>query len=115
MLAHRRSMMKIIYRLLAFFMFVIFFGFALKNTDEVVLQLYFNYQTKSPLILMLLAFLIVGAILGVLAMTATVLRYRRELSRLKITLVQQQKEAEAAAQARSQPPLPDSVIEQAGL
>jgi len=108
-------MMKIIYKLLAFFVFVIFFGFALKNTDEVVLQLYFNYQTKSPLILMLLAFLIVGAIFGVLAMTATVLHYRRELSRLKITLAQQQKEAEAAAQVRSQPPLPDSVIEQAGL
>lgn len=108
-------MIKIIYRLLAFFMFVIFFGFALKNTDEVVLHLYFNYQTKSPLILMLLAFLVVGTILGVLAMTATVLHYRRELSRLKITMAQQQQEAEAAAQARSQPPLPDSVIEQAGL
>lgn len=108
-------MMKIIFRLLAFFLFVVFFGFALKNTDEVVLHLYFNYQTKSPLILMLLAFLMVGAILGVLAMMTTVLRYRRELSRLKIAMAQQQKEVEAAAQARSQPPLPDSVIEQAGL
>ena len=108
-------MTKIIFRLLAFFLFVIFFGFALKNTEEVVLHLYFNYQTKSPLILMLLAFLMVGAALGVLAMTATVLRYRRELSRAKSAFVQQQNEAAAAALARSQPPLPDSVIEQAGL
>ena len=98
--------MKIIFRLLAFFLFVIFFGFALKNTDEVVLHLYFNYQTKSPLILMLLAFLILGVVLGVLAMTATVLRYRRELSRAKSALAQQQKEAEAAVLARSKPPLP---------
>lgn len=108
-------MMKIIFRLLAFFLFVIFFGFALKNTDEVVLHLYFNYQTKSPLILLLLAFLIVGAALGVLAMMATLLRYRRELSRAKNALVQQQSAAAAASLARSQPPLPDSVIEQAGL
>jgi uncharacterized integral membrane protein len=108
-------MMKILYRLLAFLLFVVFFGFALKNTDEVVLHLYFNYQTKSPLILMLLAFLLAGAVLGVLAMTTTILRYRRELSRVKSTLAQQQKAVEAAALARSQPPLPDSVIEQAGL
>ena len=107
--------MKIIFRLIAIFLFVIFFGFALKNTEEVVLHLYFNYQTKSPLILMLLAFFIVGAVSGVLAMTTTVLRYRRELSRAKSALAQQQKEAEAAELARSQPPLPDSVIEQAGL
>jgi putative membrane protein len=107
--------MKIIFRLIAFFLFVVFFGFALKNTDEVVLHLFWNAQSKTPLILLLLAFLIAGAIMGVLAMTATVLRCRRELSRHKKLLAKQEKEIEAAELARLQPPLPDTVIDQAGL
>jgi len=107
--------MKIIVRLFALLLFAIFFGFALKNTDEVVLHLFWNAQTKSPLILLLLAFFVAGAVLGVLAMSGTVLRHRRELTRYKKWLADQQKEAEAALLARSQAPAPDSVIDQAGL
>ena len=88
--------MKIIVRLFALLLFVIFFGFALKNTDEVVLHLFWNAQTKSPLILLLLAFFVAGAVLGVLAMSGTVLRHRRELTRYKKWQADQQKEAEAA-------------------
>ena len=107
--------MKIIVRLFAMLLFAIFFGFALKNTDEVILHLFWNAQTKSPLILLLLAFFVAGAVLGVLAMSGTVLRNRRELTRYKKWQADQQKEAEAALLARSQAPAPDSVIDQAGL
>lgn len=103
--------MTILFRLLAILLFLIFFGFALKNTDEVVLHLFWNYQARSPLILMLLAFFVVGAVLGVLAMIPTVLRARRELSRHKKVVAQQQKDAEAAARARIQAPSPDSILD----
>lgn len=107
--------MKIIFRLFALLLFVIFFGFALKNTDEVVLHLYWNAQTKSPLILLLLAFFVVGAAMGVLAMTGTVLRYKRELTNQKKLLERLQKKTDVQAMTKTNPPMPDMVIEQVGL
>lgn len=107
--------MKILFRLFAILLFLVFFGFALKNTDEVVLHFFWGSQARSPLILLLLAFFIAGSVMGVLAMTSTVLRYRRELLRLKKEIDQKKKAAEHAALVRSRPPQPDSVIEQVGL
>ncbi len=107
--------MKILFRLFAILLFLVFFGFALKNTDEVVLHFFWGSQARSPLILLLLAFFVAGSVMGVLAMTSTVLRYRRELLRLKKEIDQKKKAAEQAALVRSQPPQPDSVIEQVGL
>lgn len=104
--------MKIIVRLIAIALFVVFFDFALKNTDEVVLRLFWNAQAKSPLILLLLAFLVLGVVLGVLAMTGTVMRHRRELARLRKESRQQPAEI---APARAQPSAPDVLIEQVGL
>ena len=107
--------MKIIFRLFAIGLFLVFFGFALKNTDEVVLHLFWNTSAKAPLILLLLGFFIAGAVLGVLAMTSTVLRYRQTLTRQKKETEQQRKAAETIARVRAQPPMPDAVMEQPGL
>ena len=107
--------MKIIFRLFAVALFLVFFGFALKNTDEVVLHLFWNATAQAPLILLLLAFFIAGAVLGVLAMTATVFHYRRALMRLKKEAEQQQQAASQRDRVRAQPPLPDAVMEQVGL
>ncbi len=107
--------MKLLVRLIAFALFVVFFGFALKNTDEVVLHFFWNYQARSPLILLLLAFLIFGTVMGVLAMTGTVLRHRRELSRARKELDQLKANAAEQAAARTQAPTPDTLIEQIGL
>lgn len=107
--------MKILVRLIAVALFVVFFGFALKNTDEVVLHLFWNVQATSPLILLLLGFLIGGAVMGVLSMTGTLLRYRRELARCRKELEQYQSEASEVAAARLQPPAPEALIEQVGL
>jgi len=107
--------MKIIFRLFAIGLFLVFFGFALKNTDEIVLHLFWNATAKAPLILMLLTFFIAGAVLGVLAMTGTVLRYRRTMIRQKKENEQQQKAAETLARVRAQPPMPDAVMERIGL
>jgi uncharacterized integral membrane protein len=107
--------MKLLIRLLALILFVVFFDFALKNTDEVVLHFFWGSQTRSPLIILLLTFFIVGVVMGVLAMITTVLRYRRELARYKKEINDQKKEASSAAQVRDQPPPPEHIIEQVGL
>jgi len=52
---------------------------------------------------------------GLLAMTGTVLRDRRALVRQKKENEQQQKAAETLAKVRTQPPMPDIVMEQIGL
>ena len=102
--------MTLLFRIVAAILFVIFFGFALKNTDEVVLRFFLNYEIRSPLVLMLLGFFAAGAVLGVLAMTPTVFRYRRDLSKQKKTIATMQKEIDAQRLARVQPPPPDSII-----
>jgi len=107
--------MKLLFRLIALALFVVFFDFALKNTDEVVLHFFWGTQTRSPIIILLLMFFIGGVVMGVLAMVTTVLGYRRELARYKKEAEEQKKEAVAVAQVRDRPPAPESIIEQVGL
>ena len=102
--------MKILFRIIAAILFVIFFGFALKNTQEAALQFFLGYEIRGPLVLLLLGFFIIGAVLGVLAMIPTVLRYRRDVSKQKKTIVVMQKDSEAQQLARIQPPQPDSIV-----
>jgi hypothetical protein len=53
--------------------------------------------------------------IGVLAMMSTLLRYRRELLALKREAEQQKQSAAEVAKARTQPPAPESLVEQVGL
>ncbi len=107
--------MKLLVRLIAFALFVVFFGFALKNTDEVVLHFFWNSQARTPLILLLLVFLVAGTVMGVLAMLGTVLRHRREAARCRKELEQLKAELAGQEAARHQPPAPDALIEQISL
>ena len=97
--------MKIISTIVGFVVFVLFFGFALKNTQEVDLHFFLNYELRGPLVLLLLGFFVAGASLGVLALTPTVFRHRREAHRQKSTI---QTLTSVAAQPGLQPQ-PDSV------
>lgn len=101
--------MKIISRIVAVILFILFFGFALKNTQEVALQFFWGYEIRGPLVGILLGFFVLGAVLGVLAMTPTVFRHKRDLSKHKKTIVTMQKENEAQQLAKTQPP-PDNII-----
>lgn len=101
--------MKILFRIVAALLFIVFFGFALKNTQEVALLLFLDYEIRGPLVLLLLGFFASGAVLGVLAMTPTVFRYRRELNRLKRSAIAAQQEADAQRAARANPPMPDNI------
>jgi putative membrane protein len=102
--------MKILTRIIAAILFIVFFGFALKNTQEAALRFFFEYEIRGPLVLLLLAFFGAGAVLGVLAMTPTVFRHKRDLARHKKTIDSMVKEGEAQQLARTQPPPPDSVL-----
>lgn len=102
--------MKIITRIIAVLIFIVFFGFALKNTQEVALRFFFNYEMRGPLVLVLLGFFACGAVLGVLAMMPTLFRHRREVARQKKQIAALQKEADAQHLARAYPPQPDSVM-----
>lgn len=97
--------MKFVSSLLGLAMFVLFFGFALKNTQEVDLHVFLNYEIRGPLVLMLLAFFVAGAALAVLAVTPTLIRQRREATRHKNTIAALQ----ANARQGLTQPQPDAV------
>ncbi len=96
--------MKFVSSLVGLIVFILFFGFALKNTQEVDLHFFLNYELRGPLVLMLLAFFIAGAALGILAVTPTVFRHRRERTRHEDTI-----QALQNAQSTTTVPQPDGV------
>ncbi|KQQ46396.1 hypothetical protein ASF61_18570 [Duganella sp. Leaf126] len=98
--------MKFVSTLVGIVLFVLFFGFALKNTQEVDLHLFLHYELRGPLVLMLLGCFVAGAVLGVLALTPTVFRYRRETNKHKVAITTLQ----SAAQRAGAQPQPDSVL-----
>ena len=102
--------MKLVSRVIAVLLFIVFFGFALKNTQEVALRFFLDYEIRGPLVLILLGFFAAGATLGVLALTPTVFRHRRDLSKQKKAIMAMQKENEARQLSNAQPPQPDAVI-----
>jgi uncharacterized integral membrane protein len=64
-------------------LFVVLFGFAVKNDHPVTLRYFFGYEWQSSLVIVLLIFFAAGAVVGVMAMFSNVLRQRREIARLK--------------------------------
>jgi uncharacterized integral membrane protein len=58
-------------------------AFAAKNVDPVTLRFYFDWSLRAPLIVLLFCAFAAGALFGILAMLATVLRQRRDISALK--------------------------------
>lgn len=69
--------------LLRILLFVALLGFAMKNSEIVAVRYLFGYEWQTPLVVALFAFLLLGAILGVLSMLGTIWRLRRELARAK--------------------------------
>jgi uncharacterized integral membrane protein len=97
--------MKFVSTIVGIILFILFFAFALKNTQEVDLHFFLNYELRGPLVLMLLAFFVAGAALGILAVTPTVFRSRRETSQHKDTI----QALQSAAGTGNAQPQPDAV------
>jgi uncharacterized integral membrane protein len=97
--------MKLVTTIVGFILFVLFFGFALKNTQEVDLHLFLKYEVRGPLVLMLLAFFCAGAAFGILALTPTVFRQRRQTTQHRNTI----QALQSAAGTSNAQPQPDAV------
>jgi putative membrane protein len=102
--------MKLVVRIIGLILFVLFFLFALKNTQETELKFLVYEIYRGPLVILLLFFFVGGVAMGILAMTPTFFRQRRDLSRQKKALATIQKESEVQQQLREQPPQPDIVV-----
>jgi lipopolysaccharide assembly protein A len=69
--------------ILRILLFAVLLGFALKNTDPVVVRYFLGWEWHAPLALVLLMFFVAGAALGVLAGFTWLYDQRRELLQLR--------------------------------
>jgi uncharacterized integral membrane protein len=76
-------MMRYLSWALRVLLFILLFGFALKNTAPVTVRFYLGSEWTSPLVLVLLAFFVAGAAAGVAAALAHSHRQRREIVELR--------------------------------
>ncbi len=102
--------MKLLLRIIGAALFIVIFGLALHNMEIVSLHFFLGYEVRSPLVLFLFCFFVLGFVFGVIAMMPTVFRQRHELSKLKKDLMTIQKEIETQQRNRIQPPQPDSIV-----
>jgi uncharacterized integral membrane protein len=80
-----------------FILFVLLFGFAVKNDHVADLYFFFGKQWHLPLVFIILIAFAVGALLGVTATITSLLRQRREISRLGKQLARAELAAEQAS------------------
>jgi lipopolysaccharide assembly protein A len=64
-------------------LFLIMLGLAVKNDQPITLHYFFGYEWQSSLVIVLLIAFAFGAAVGLLSMFSRVLKYRREITRLK--------------------------------
>lgn len=87
--------MRLVSRIIAIILFILFFGLAVKNTQETSLYFFFGYEMRGPFVLILLGFFAAGSILSILGMTPMIFRNRRELSRKRKLIESLRKESES--------------------
>lgn len=75
--------MNVLIWLLRGALFVVLLGLAIKNGNEVELRFFFDAAWQAPLSLALLVALVLGAVLGLLALLPLLIRQRRELGALR--------------------------------
>jgi uncharacterized integral membrane protein len=64
-------------------LFILLFGFALKNSDPVTVRFYLGAHWEASLALVVLVFFAVGVAAGVIACFAYIYRQRREILQLR--------------------------------
>lgn len=69
--------------LLRLVLFLLLFGFAIKNVDQVTLHYYLGYAWEAPLVVILLIFFFAGVLIGLFANLGVIFRHRREIAALK--------------------------------
>lgn len=66
-----------------FLIFVVVLAFALQNSQPVTMHYFLGYVWEAPLVVLLLAALVLGSLLGLLALLPTLFRLRRERTKLR--------------------------------
>ena len=94
------ELMRYLRWILWILVFVLLFGFAIKNTDVVAVHYFLGWEWRPPLSLVLFVFFAAGAVLGVLAGTVALYRQRRELVELR----REQRAMQAASQTQDARP-----------
>lgn len=80
-------------------LFVLLFGFAVKNDHLAELHFFFGVHWQLPLVFVILLSFIAGTLIGVSATLASLLRQRREIHRLRRKVGKQEREAAPAVPA----------------
>ena len=75
--------MKIVFLIIKVLLFTAALTFAVKNTDVVTVRYYLGMQWQAPLIFVILMVFCLGAVAGVFASLAHIVRLRRDISRLR--------------------------------
>jgi uncharacterized integral membrane protein len=75
--------MRVLNWLLRAALFILLLGLAVKNDQTVILKYFFGLEWETNLVILLLVFFAIGAIAGILAMFVSLVKQRREISRLK--------------------------------
>ncbi|WP_045750876.1 LapA family protein [Candidatus Methylopumilus turicensis] len=75
--------MRILYKILSLALFILLMGFAVKNAYPVTLLYYLGISWQAPLSLILFIALLTGIVAGLIAITPTLIKQRRELNSLR--------------------------------
>ncbi len=79
--------MRILYTFLGIILFFLLLGFVFKNAEPVSLHYYLGYYWQAPLSLMLFITLIVGIVIGLLALIPSFVRQKKQIQVLKNEIV----------------------------
>ena len=88
--------MNVLLWLLRGILFVILLGLAIKNSGDVDLRFFFDAHWQTPLSLALLMALVIGVVLGLLALLPQLIRQRRSIAGLRRQLERSGKPAASA-------------------
>lgn len=64
-------------------LFLLLLGFSVRNLDPVTLNFFLGYQWHEPLVVVLLAFTLMGVLFGLLAILPMFVRQRRDMAKLQ--------------------------------
>ncbi|MCK9259658.1 MAG: LapA family protein [Azoarcus sp.] len=96
--------MRALMWLLRLVLFFLLFGFAVKNDQLASLKFFFGSEWQLPIVFIIVIAFAAGALLGVTATFGSLLRQRREISRLR-------KQIERAKRERAESPVPVAEVQ----
>lgn len=76
-------LIRYVFRVLWFLLFLLMLGFAIKNSETVTINYYLGFSWQAPLVLALLIAFIGGVVAGVFASLGFIFRQKRNILSLK--------------------------------